>query len=80
MASLEPGDERLEIGAGVQGGVFIQHPGALGDEVGPHAGGGGFDYGRVDGVIADFDHGLLQGRIHCCIRGVVFGVHATPPM
>ena len=70
MAGLELGNQRLEIGAGVQRGMTLR------GQIGPHAGGGGFDYRIGHGVFADFDHGLLQGRV----QGVVFGVHATPPM
>ena len=76
MAGLELRDQRLEIGAGVQRGISIQHPGALRGQVGPHPGGRGFHHRLIDGVIADFDHSLLQGRV----QGFEFGIHATPPM
>jgi hypothetical protein len=73
-ACAEIGNERLEAGAigdvivardcGRRGGLRFRRSG----NPRPDTGGGGFDDGVVNGLVADIGHGLVK-----------FLVHATPP-
>ncbi len=66
------GNQRLKAGAigdmASCASAGCGNAGRAGMQARPHAGGGGFDYGVVNGLVADVGHGLVKFRIH-----------ATPP-